>query len=143
MIKWTINELYPDLPRRISDSCESLSSKIFPDEKIHQYNCMLEFHHLLLQRVDLSFYIMSTTTSMTTIELPSWWPAYLEICDHVSSASLANTCDFSNMKKIDKYTNRYDESLPYCLPDCHFLEFDLHGDVVELGGVFQLIEQFL
>lgn len=27
------------------------------------------------------------------------------------------------------------------MPDCHFFEFDLHGDSVELGGVFQRIEQ--
>lgn len=141
MIKWATKELYPDLPRRIRDSCESLSSKIFPDEKIYQYNCMLEFHHLLLPRVDLSFYIMSTTTSMTTIELPSWWPAYLEKCDQISRASVSTISDFSNIKKIDKYANRYDESLPYCLPDCHYLEFDLHGDSVELGGVFQIIEE--
>ena len=45
------------------------------------------------------------------------------------------------MKKIDKYTNRYDDLLPYCLPDCHFLEFDLHSNSVELGGVFQRIDQ--
>ena len=141
MIKWVFEEVYPDLPQEMYDSCESLSSKIIPCAKMHQYNCMLEFHHSLQPRVDLSFYIISTTTSITSIELPSWWHAFLDICDHISSTSLSTSSDLSNMKKIDKYTNRYDDSLPYCLPDCHFLEFDLHSNSVELGGVFQRIDQ--
>ena len=141
MLKWVMKELYPDLPPQTSDSCESLSSKIFPDEKVHQYNCILEFHHSLLPRVDLSFYIMSTATSLTTIEMPSWWSVYLEQCDHISRASFAAPYDSSKMKKIDKYSKRYDKLLPYCLPDCHFLEFDLHGDTVELAGIFQRVDQ--
>ena len=141
MLKWVIQDIYPDLPPQISESCKSLASKIFPDEKVHKYNCMLEFHHSLLSRVDLSFYIMSATTSLTSISMPSWWSDYVEKCDHISRASFSAPYDSSKMKKIDKYSKRYDESLPYCLPDCHFLEFDLNGDTVELGGIFQRVEQ--
>ena len=141
MIRWTFAEMYPDLPRKIIDSCENLSSNIFPDENIHKYNCMLEFHHHCRPRVDLSFYILSTTTCLSTIKMPSWWPAYLENCDHIATSSFAATLDSTNMKVGDKYANRHDKSLPYCLPDCHYLEFDLNEDSVELGGVFQRIEQ--
>ena len=139
MLIWALKEIYPGLPRQINESSESLSSKIFPDEKTHRYNLILEFHHLR-PRVDLSFYIMSATASLPSIEMPSWWSDYLEKCDQISTASFADSYDASKMKKIDKYMHRYDDSLPYCLPNCHFLEFDLLGDKVELGGIFQRIE---
>ena len=100
MIKWVFEEVYSDLPQEIYDSCESLSSKIIPCAKMHQYNCMLEFHHSLQPRVDLSFYIISTTTSITSIELPSWWHAFLDICDHISSTPLSTSSDLSNIKKL-------------------------------------------
>ena len=135
-----MKELYPDFPAKVNQFCESLSSKIFPDEKIHRYNCMLEFHHLQ-PRIDLSYYVMSDTTSLSSIEMPSWWPAYLEKCDQISRDTFVGSYDSSKIKKIDKYAHRYDDSLPYCLPDCHFLEFDLLDNAVQLGGIFQRIEQ--
>ena len=141
MIKWAFKEIYADLPRQINDSCEHLSSKIFPDEKIHQYSCILEFHHLLPPRVDLSFHVKSTLSSKSTIELPSWWSAYLEKCDHNSKESFTDACETKHIKKINKHADRHHELVPYRLPYDHLLEFDLHGDSVELGGIFQRIER--
>ena len=141
MIKWVFKEIYADLPRQINDSCECLSSKIFPHEKTNQYVCMIEFHHLLPPRVDLSFHVMSTLSSMSTIELPPWWSAHLEKCDHTSRNSFIDTCETRNIKKFNKNQASHNKTLPYRLPCDHFLEFDLHGDSVELGGIFQRIER--
>ena len=141
MLKWVFNEIYTDLPRQITNSCECLSSRIFPNEKTHQYMCMLEFHHLLSPRVDLSFHVMSTLSSMSTIELPPWWSAHLENCDHTSRILFNNSCEHLNTSKTSNSTDRCSELPPYRLPDDHLLEFDLHGDSVELGGIFQRIER--
>ncbi len=141
MVKWVFKEIYADLPRQIIEPCECLSSKIFPDEKTNKYNCMLEFHHLLPPRVDLSFHIMSTLSSMSAIELPTWWSAYLEKCDHTNRNSFVNSCESRNIIKITEHDDRCHEPLPYRLPYDHFLEFDLQGNSVELGGIFQRIEQ--
>jgi len=141
MIKWVFSEIYTDLPRQITDSCECLSSKVFPNEKTHQYMCMLEFHHLLSPRVDLTFHVMSTLSSMSTIELPPWWSTHLKNCDHTSRILLDNSFEQLNTCKIGKPTDRCSELPPYRLPDDHLLEFDLHFDSVELGGIFQRIER--
>ena len=71
---------------------------------------------------------------MSAIELPTWWSACLEKCDHTNRNSFVDSSESRNIINITEHDDRCHEPLPYRLPCDHLLEFDLQGNSVELGG---------
>ncbi len=139
MLNWAIKTIYSDLSCDVWKSCLNLSDGIIVDPREKQHSCLLEFRHGDNRSIDISFRLLSSLATVSDASIPNWWHNYLSRCDKLDANSINKHDLFLGEINEDVYSKKYDPMLPYCLPDCHFLEFDTFREGSRLAGIFQRV----
>ena len=140
MLTWIFQEVYADLDYGAWKSCLDLSSGISVDPSEKSHSCLLEFHHIDNLSIDVSFCLSSSFAMTSKVLTPHWWQTYLSRCDKLHTRRANKSNFFFGEFNADIYRKKYDPMLPYCLPDCHFFEFDKIGNGMKLAGIFQRVD---